>query len=72
MILALVSLREAADLMGVVGLTLFGAFLWSRMRRKDQLRRAAQKERQAEYARRHHCWDCERDEAQRYFGTGVR
>lgn len=70
--LALVTLQEAGDLFGAVGITLFGAFLWSRMRRKDKLRRVAAKERQAEYSLRLLRAAREREAALRYFGRPAR
>jgi hypothetical protein len=48
-IVALVSLHEAADLVLVFGLTGFAVFGWSRLRRRDSLRRVERKERQAAY-----------------------
>jgi hypothetical protein len=68
---ALVTLHEAADLVGSFAVVSVGAFVWTRLRRKDQLRRAAQKEREEEFARRHLSWDRERDEALRCHGIGV-
>jgi hypothetical protein len=70
--LALVTLREAVDLFGVFGLTIFGAFCWSRRRRRDALERAARKERQAEFTRRMIRGDRERAEALRCRGGVIR
>lgn len=72
MVLALVHAREAFDIIGAVGLTALGAFFWNRISTKEKQRRIEQKERQAEYARRHLRWDRERDEALRCNGSGVR
>ena len=72
MLYALISWHQLFDLIGVGALTAGGAYSWSRLRRKDQLRRVERKERQAEFklaaVRRQKEWD----EAQRYLGGTVR
>jgi hypothetical protein len=69
---ALISWHQLFDLAAVVAVTSLGAYGWSRLRRKDQLRRVERKERQAQFKlaalRRQKEWD----EAQRYFGAGAR
>jgi hypothetical protein len=72
MLLALISWTEFFDLAFVATATLAGAFVVSRLRRKDQLRRVEQKERRAEINRSLLRRQKEWDEAQRYFGGTVR
>lgn len=70
--LALVHARDAAELVGVFGLAAGGWFSWDHLRRRDARRRVERLERQAAYelavTRRQKEWE----QAQRYFGTGVR